>query len=491
MDIYETLNRIISNKRYRLLAAWFTQEEREKVDENDLPLFDLLKNISSLCIKICDSRIEFHPTYKASDGRRTFSIEDLTDTDYEVLMSVDLQKMPIVLRALVADILWTQKKKYAASKIAAESYWELFELWYTDEKPFRTLDVIKRAVCISFETKQNDLYSKICRWLDNYLMNEATGADEFFSLQIMELFINNRKYDVSRFLSVLDDIISKNNNNPSIFELAYNLKTKCLIQLKKRTDATNNNLALAECYVDFAERTAQSDAIGSIRSVDFFKKAIDLYRNNGRPKQAETIHRRLIEIQKEIPKNMVPISMSVGIEEVVKNIQVNMKGLTFEESILRLVQIVSFYRQETLKKEVLEDCRKHPLSYMFGKSLINLQGQTILSLPPLDIENPEQDQKLLELHMHQKALEKQHILGELLIKTTLQIIRDNYQIDDSSVDFVLEDNYLVPKSRKRIFKKGITMFLNGEYYEAIHILAPQTEYFLEISLRKLVDLQLR
>ena len=81
-----------------------------------------------------------------------------------------------------------------------------------------------------------------------------------------------------------------------------------------------------------------------------------------------------------------------------------MEGLTFEESVLRLIQMIVFDKQEEIRDRVVKRCKEDPLSCLFGKKQINTQGQTIFSLPPLDIQNPEKDSRLLELHMHQNVL---------------------------------------------------------------------------------------
>ena len=475
MDIYEVLNRIVTNRRFELSAHIFTQIDREELDEKDKQLFDILKNISSIGTKIYNSGIEFHPMFVMADGNRTFSVEDITDDYYVMLKNMDFQKVPLVLRALVADILWTKQKDYKAAKIAAEAYWDLFQLWYTNSDHVGTLDMIRRAVCISLQTKQIDLYSRILEWLNDFLVHDAANQDGFFSLRIMELFAGQKDYDVSLFISVIDSIISLNQDNVLKIEQAYELKTKCLYKLKKNDEAINNNLSLAKYYIDFAEKTVQRDIQGVIRAGGFFQKAITLYRNNGKPEQAEKTHKRLVEIQKEIPKIMVPVSVELDIKGVVENIIKNMEGLTFEESILRLTQMIVFDKREEIKSKVIEEYKNFPLSHMFGKNLINDQGQTIFALPPLDVQNPERDQKLLELHMHQNILKKQQIAGDIWIKNVLSLIRDRFVIDNSMVEFLVKDNPIVPEGRQRIFQSAISLFLRGEFYEAIHIMAPQTE----------------
>lgn len=475
MDIYELLNKIIPLKRFELSPHLFTQTDKEILNESDIPLFDILRNISSLGTEICNSGIKFHPMLIMADGQRTFSIEDITDDNYELLKDIDFRRVPLVLRALIADILWTQKKNFNASQIASEAYWELFQSWYMNKDNIGTLDMIRRAVCISVQTNQSALYSRICEWFNDFLTHEATNGDAFFTLRIMELFLEQKNYDVSPFLLVLDNIILLNSDNVLQVEQAYELKTQCLYRLKKKEDATSNNLSLAKYYVDFAEKTVQRDIQGSMRAVSFFQKAITLYRNNGEPQQAEKTHKRLVEIQKEIPKIMAPLSVELDIKDVIDNIKVNMEGLTFEESIIRLTQMIVFEKQEAIKSRVIEEYKRFPLSHMFGTNLINAQGQTIFTLSPLDIQNPEKNQKLLELHMHQNLLKKQQIAGDIWLKNILFLIRDRFVINDSMIGFLVKDNPIIPEGREHIFQSGIGMFLRGEYYEAIHILAPQTE----------------
>lgn len=63
-----------------------------------------------------------------------------------------------------------------------------------------------------------------------------------------------------------------------------------------------------------------------------------------------------------------------------------------------------FEKQEDIKNRVIGEFKDHPLAHMFGKSLINAQGQTVLALPPLDIQNPEKDPYLLETSYEKSSL---------------------------------------------------------------------------------------
>ncbi len=475
MNIYELLNQIIVNKRYLLSPDLFIETYRTELRKEEKNIFDLLKNIVSLGTKIHDDGIEFHSMFVMADGSRTFSIEDISEDDYLILHSLELDKMPLILRALIADILWTNKKEFSAAKIAADAYWKLFMLWYTDEDNVGTIDMIRRAVCISVQTKQTTLYNEIQEWFNEFIDTKAASAKGFFSLRIMELFFKQKNFDVSIILKVLDGLIDGNSDNIAKVEQAYKLKTECLFKLKRKEDAIKNNNLLADYYLEFAEKIFKKDIQGALKAVNFYQKGIMLYRNNGESDKADAAHKRLVEIQKEIPKIMVPFSVELDIKGVIDNLKANMEGLSFEECVIRLTQMFVFEKQEDIKKHVIEEFKDNPISHLFGKSLINAQGQTVLALHPLDIHDPEKDPKLMELHMYQNALEKQKVAGDIWVKNALIIIRDKFVIDKSMVEFLVKDNPIIPDGRERIFQSGLYMFLNGDYYEALHILAPQVE----------------
>jgi tetratricopeptide (TPR) repeat protein len=475
VNIYELLNRIIVNKRYSLSPNLFIEADRTELSEEERSIFDLLKNIVSLGTKIHNDGIEFHPMFVMADGSRTFSIEDISEDDYLILHSLKLEKMPLILRALIADILWTNKKEFNAAKIAANAYWELFTFWYRDDDNVGTIDIIRRAVCISAQTKQTLLFEKIQGWFVDFLEKKAANNDGFFALRVMELFFGQKNFDVSIFLPVLDDLIDGNSDNIAKVEQAYKLKTECLFKLKRKEDEIKNNNLLADYYLEFAEKIFKKDIQGALRAVNFYQKGIMLYRNNGESDKADAAHKRLVEIQKEIPKIMVPFSVELDIKGVIDNLKANMEGLSFEECVIRLTQMFVFEKQEDIKKRVIEEFKDNPISHLFGKSLINAQGQTVLALHPLDIHDPEKDPKLMELHMYQNALEKQKVAGDIWVKNALIIIRDKFVIDKSMVEFLVKDNPIIPDGRERIFQSGLYMFLNGDYYEALHILAPQVE----------------
>ncbi len=228
VNIYELLNRIIVNKRYSLSPNLFIEADRTELSEEERSIFDLLKNIVSLRTKIHNDGIEFHPMFVMADDSRTFSIEDISEDDYLILHSLKLEKMPLILRALIADILWTNKKEFSAAKIAANAYWELFTLWYRDDDNVGTIDIIRRAVCISAQTKQTLLFEKIQGWFVDFLEKKAANNDVKWGIYLYpEDFVNGKTLaDGFYFVSKTQGIERTLQNGDALHQISAKVGTR-------------------------------------------------------------------------------------------------------------------------------------------------------------------------------------------------------------------------------------------------------------------------
>lgn len=475
------LQEIVLDDKSDLSSDLFSDEQRQELDtKTDKEIFDLMKNIASIYLKITDTSVEFCPLI-IMNGKRSFSVEDLEEDDYNSLFSLNLDNVPLKLKARISDILWTQKGNYKYAKIATEAYFDLFNLIFNGDYWVEALDMIKRAICIAAQTKQKDLYNNCCKTLYDIITKRDGKDKDFLSISFIETLLaqayDNIKtiIDINKIIDILDKIIVNNQENPHKIENAYLLKARCFNIQKDFVSATQANIDMAEYFVTFAESLLQGGKQSILQVEMFFHKAIKLYRNNGEASKAEKTHLRLVEIQKEKPKLMHTVESSFDASKIIKNIAQNMEGLSFEECIIRLTQMVFFYKKNDFKQKVLEDIKSHPLLNIVTKHSINSSGQTVFKLPGLDISNPEKDESILDLHIHNKMYEYQNIAGNVYLYFALSYIKENFDIDNQNLEFLASDNFIIPEGRENIFLSAIHMALNGDCYEALHILAPQTE----------------
>ena len=475
MNIYDALNKIYSSTNDRLSTYVFTDELESFLDTGkDKQAYRLLRNINSLTWVASDDVFSVPPTERFV-GNRKFSIEDLTDDDYDLLKSLDLTIVPLELRARTADVLWTQKRDYKMSILAAESYFQLYTLWYSVDDWVDALEMIKQSLLLSSKIGNKELIDKYCKSLYDCLI-EIDGTDpNYLSIAIIEILLSNSFGDTNKIIDILSKIIDSNPNDPAKIEHAYTLKSKYFNKMKKANLARQSNLDFANYLVDFAEGIMSKSKTNAFRVQDFYVKAIIVYRNNGEPQMAEQTHKRLVEIQKDIPSFMASIASKYDLSEILDNITLNMQGLSYKEAIYRLTQMVVFFKKDEYKQKVLHDLYSYPLSNYFPSAFINETGQTTFTLPGLSFANPEDNAELLDQHIHHKMFQFQDIHGNIYLSHALAYIRQNFDIENEDLNFLVDNNFIIPKGRKEIIRSGIIMALKGQYYEALHILAPQAE----------------
>ena len=477
MDLYELLNAEQGMQAELRFEVLFSDENLQKLnDVSDKDLFVLLRKISSMYMKD-DESAPFGPMIELSDGNRSFSLSDLTDQNCEKLKTLALERLPLPVKARVADVMWIQQKNlYQYGIIAAQAYLELYNAFFSQGEYHQALRYIKRSLSISSQINKPDIRDQAyqCLYDDAIRMN---GEDDgFFSLWAIEIIIDKKYGDALSILQIIDKIINTNQDNVRKVEFAYELKAMHFVKVNKAEEAKKTKLELAEYYADFANRFLGNNMQGAFTSEKVIKKAIMLCKNNGAPERAKDLHKQLLEIQKAIPEQMVPMTIPINREKYKEIIDANMEGLSFQESILRLNQFIHYSTRDEIKEIVIKALHEAPLSHLFGRTIVNASGQPILTLSPLDMNNPESDPELLEKYMYQRLLEDQNIIGMIWLNYMFSYIRSHYVFCEDDLDFITKNNPIVPKGRERIIRSAVYMVLKGQFYEALHILAPQAEH---------------
>lgn len=473
MNIYEALNKIIKVDDYDISNGVFNDEIKNNLNtETDKTLFELIRKISSLHLQISTKSAEFCPGM-IWKGKRTFATEDLSEEDFANLYSLELSKMPLNLKARVADILWLEKKDYKMAQKAAETYFQLFILWFYNEW-FHALEMLERAICISRQIKMTELHNKCCQTVYDYAIKINGKSEDFLSIKLVEILLEQSYGDLSEIIKVIENIIKVSRNNPHKAEHAFKLKTCCLDKIKDVAGKKRAELELAEYLTSYADGLLEENAESILIAQTFYLKAINICRNNGKNDEADKIQRKLLEAQKEIPKLMKAVNIPYDSDKIKKNIYEYMNGRTFEKCVIKLAQMVTFHEKSKLKQEVIDEFKSNPISMLVSKDTINSEGQTVSKLPALDISHPEDEEKI-EMHTRARMLKLQEISGEMHLSIALSYIREHFEIEKEKLDFLVRNNAVVPPGREEVLCSAIKMALIGKYYDALHILAPQVE----------------
>ena len=475
MNIYEVLRKSIDISKPYELGLDISNELLETLDcAEDKILLDLIRNVYSMHMDVKMDGVEFRPMC-ILEGKRTFSVEDLGDEDYDLLTSLEYEKLPVNIKARIADVLWTEKKKYQYALIAIDSYYELFNILFKDGDWLIALKMMKRTCNISAQINKADSLNRCCQLAYDHVIRLDGTDPEFLSMFLMEILLNYSFGSLEKLGAILDKILDLSKSNPRKMEEAFDLKFRCVNKLYGFEKAKLINIDKAKYFVEYGEQLYSETPSKALRAEIYLQKAIILFRNNGEPRIAECTHRRLIEIQKQIILTLSGYKEKIDISKYVKLVSDIMVDCTFEESVIRLSQLTHFYTKQEGQEHVINDLHEFPLLNMGKKIIVNQDGQTVFALEPLNLSNPYDNEKLLEAHIHHKLFEMEEYGGNIILRVALAYIRENFDVSKQDYQFLFDNNGIIPESRESIIEKGIRLAFEGEYYAALHILATQAE----------------
>lgn len=187
--------------------------------------------------------------------------------------------------------------------------------------------------------------------------------------------------------------------------------------------------------------------------------------------------RRCLEgLQKDSLDNMQSIPIKIDAKPIYEKIKQLFEGLTFEETVVRLGQLAKIYRVEDVKKQTIQESETFITKALFTSSIMNERGQKVVQIPPLDLKESEADADLLFQHMLLHVSEERQIAEVTTLRMAYPFMLRFADWSAADLNFLTENNVIIPDGRNSIIREGLYMGLSGKLYAAMHILLPQTEH---------------
>ena len=323
--------------------------------------------------------------------------------------------------------------------------------------------------------KLNDS-SRLTRYMNHVYdcIIQLNGSDKlFFTTQMISLLMNQKyKCDYSALIPVTDNLIAGNKDNDIRLKEAYRIKADLYRRLGKIQDANETMISYAEELVSLADGT-EKETFNDIGIAErHYQQAISVLQDYGQ--NTDEAVKKLLAVQKNIADGLSVKAFKIDISDTVQMIN-DRYSVDYKECLRLLAIDVPWMEVEKIKLEVIKSIEEHPLQNLFSRTNINRDGNIITVIPTIDSADPEKDQDALMANMHAKARENEELHTNLALLQIVTIIREKEEFSESSFDFVVNDNILIPEGREEIFRTGLYLGLSGKFYEALHILAPQVE----------------
>lgn len=489
-EIFSKLSNEEKNSLFRIhsiLKNIATNETNTKLRKS---LF-LLSNICSPMIDLESRNDPFQP-FMTWGNKRSFLPIDLTDEEILYLSSIVDEDLPPILKARIADILWTysKPKNKKHSEIAIENYisMNVFDDFFEPD----VYVFWERAVMLTKQTKNSSLIEKIKSKLLNEIDHPSTSWD-FHLLKIIEIF-DNTDLDEERNHKLAEKLLEKQKefNHKQQFHIVEKYLELAAKLFKKSGNAEDSYKSLAllsqatENHGDY--RKNESAMVAN----SFYKLALQRYREIPKAhRNTLQIDQKLDTIQEKITQSGLLITDEL---KLISTEQMNISELQ-EQSInhvkdkqtafesLLYFSGVSSCNFESIWKSTEKYIQNSVVSSLFGATSVSLDGRKISSIPPLALDGNNRDEVILKNAIKNFGIHIHLTVKGCILPALNQIQEKHIFPKDFLVDLCnLSD--IVPEKREILVANALYQGFEWDFRSAIHLLAPQVENMVRQLLKR-------
>ena len=451
----------------------------------------LLANICLLKLNSESRNDPFQP-FMTYGNKRSFLPIDLTDEEILYLSSIVDEDLPPILKARIADILWTysKPKNKKHSEIAIENYisMDVFDDFFEPD----VYVFWERAVMLAKQTKNSSLIEKIKSKLLNKIDNPSTSWN-FHLLKIIEIF-DNTDLDKGLNHELAEKLLEKQKefNHEQQFHIAeqyLELAAKLFKKSGNEEDSYKSLALLSQATENHGDYRKNESAMVAN---SFYKLALQRYREIPNSyRNTLQIDQKLDTVQDKITQSGLLITDEL---QLISTKQMNISELQ-EQSInhvkdkqtafesLLYFSGVSSCNFESIWKSTERYIQNSVVSSLFGATSVSLDGRKISSIPPLALDGNNRNEVILKNAIKNFGIHIHLAVKGRILPALNQIQEEHIFPKDFLVDLCkLSD--IVPEKREILVTNALYQGFEWDFRSAIHLLAPQAENMVRQLLKR-------
>ena len=451
----------------------------------------LLANICLLKLNSESRNDPFQP-FMTYGNKRSFLPIDLTDEEILYLSSIVDEDLPPILKARIADILWTysKPKNKKHSEIAIENYisMDVFDDFFEPD----VYVFWERAVMLAKQTKNSSLIEKIKSKLLNKIDNPSTSWN-FHLLKIIEIF-DNTDLDKGLNHELAEKLLEKQKefNHEQQFHIAeqyLELAAKLFKKSGNEEDSYKSLALLSQATENHGDYRKNESAMVAN---SFYKLALQRYREIPNSyRNTLQIDQKLDTVQDKITQSGLLITDEL---QLISTKQMNISKLQ-EQSInhvkdkqtafesLLYFSGVSSCNFESIWKSTERYIQNSVVSSLFGATSVSLDGRKISSIPPLALDGNNKDEVILKTAIKNFGVHI-HLAVEGCILPALNQIQEEHIFPKDFLVDLCKLSDIVPEKREILVTNALYQGFEWDFRSAIHLLAPQAENMVRQLLKR-------
>lgn len=451
----------------------------------------LLANICLLKLNSESRNDPFQP-FMTYGNKRSFLPIDLTDEEILYLSSIVDEDLPPILKARIADILWTysKPKNKKHSEIAIENYisMDVFDDFFEPD----VYVFWERAVMLAKQTKNSSLIEKIKSKLLNKIDNPSTSWN-FHLLKIIEIF-DNTDLDKGLNHELAEKLLEKQKefNHEQQFHIAeqyLELAAKLFKKSGNEEDSYKSLALLSQATENHGDYRKNESAMVAN---SFYKLALQRYREIPNSyRNTLQIDQKLDTVQDKITQSGLLITDEL---QLISTKQMNISELQ-EQSInhvkdkqtafesLLYFSGVSSCNFESIWKSTERYIQNSVVSSLFGATSVSLDGRKISSISPLALDGNNKDEVILKTAIKNFGVHI-HLAVEGCILPALNQIQEEHIFPKDFLVDLCKLSDIVPEKREILVTNALYQGFEWDFRSAIHLLAPQAENMVRQLLKR-------
>lgn len=464
-------------------------ESTEQQNEIERRVYFALSNICDLHFKPEERGEPYGPMMVLSDGSRTAIPEDYsgaqTDAFFEILSRVG--NLP--LRTRLADIVWLNSRRPAAAEIAIAGYVGIMDLLIQNEaKPrfelphsrmFEAKQNLTRAFQIAAATKKRkDKFSS------------SVGDAALRLVDAAERQVDKEKTSGSLLRAVKlafrygilgpDDVIARleatiearrGTGGPDEMRSLYFTVAEAHDEAGRKAEAHEARRSAAEESVREAEMASGSGML----SAHVLMNAIAEFRRipNSKGRIAE-LEKRLREVQPRALEEMVPVSHTTDITDLVDAALDQAEGLTLSQVLGYFGDLARSPSLDNLRADAIQSLKDFPLAAMFGGSRLDSEGRVVSYTPTPELQGDPGEEWIKSKIAQNESLHRSLIVqGQ--IEPVRRYIVSHHPLSPRHFQPIVWRSWLVPPGHRSLMTLGFAKFMQGDFSSAAYLLIPQLE----------------
>lgn len=474
-------------KKCQEYVGLFFAEAEKATNVKAQEVFALLGRIASLYFKLDNEQDPFGPLFVTSDGQSSFTVDDLTDEEAQVLTDVVLEVTDPEMQARIADVLYVKTRKAFLAGKAINAYLiSALTLLNYPEHWISTEERIERALQLAAKIGKNnqDFFSRTIQTIKDLLEKYGEDDNTFFSAKLMKL------------------LIEKPLDGPDLYTLYGNFSQNAAKRAETEQDWHRareyweiwgqwqrlrkvsgwKDLALraqAETFLKEAESAVQASFPDYTKAAWNIRSAIETLQNvSNKQEQAriQYLYTILHEYQQKALTEMGRIEIPFDVTDDQDKARAQVAGKEFLQALFDLAYIGSLPRVQSLRKQAEKNAKQAVFSaFMWTELKDNNTGRTVGRRPPLFSNGSELNEQAIRAEMFRLAIWYQLLHAINWVEAARQQICLEHNIRVRDLLPLVSGNPFVPLGREIIYARGLHAGLTGDTLVATHLLIPQLE----------------